>query len=163
MVQTSRRYKPPATLLYRLYWALPSKSVNSVYDYSTFPKATDVIWLKTSWCCWQKVPTERVWIFSYLFLILFLFFKIWRKKKGNKLCFCLTLLMNSIPFYSRRDTTIWSSKDMWILSIDKSDLWKRSDWQLCELKACTHSVSWTHATAVQSSLSSSHWGAPVFY
>lgn len=34
------------------------------------------------------------------------------KEKGNKVCFWLTLLMNLFPFYSGRDTTICSSKDM---------------------------------------------------
>lgn len=132
---------------------------------SRVPKARDVIWLKTSWCCWWNVPTQGVWIFSYLFLTLFLFFKIWKKKKkkGEKVWFWLTLLMNVIPFYSRRDTTVWSSNDMWILKIEKSDLWKRSDWQLCKLTGCTHSVDWIWPVTVQFSPSLPHWDAPGFF
>lgn len=42
-----------------------------------------------------------------------------KKKKGEKVWFWLTLLMNVVPFYSRRDTTVWSSNDMWIPRIEK--------------------------------------------
>lgn len=43
-------------------------------------------------------------------------------EKGNKVYFWLTILMHLIPFYLRRDSTIWSSMEMCILKIEKSDL-----------------------------------------
>lgn len=112
--------------------------------------------LQQHWCCWQEIPKEEVWILSYLFLPIHNFFPIHNLKtneKANKAYFWLTILVQLIPFYLRREITIWYSMDMCILKIEKSDMWKRSDWQLWEWKACTNSANWTWTITVQFSLS----------
>lgn len=165
MVQTARRLNLQQHCCTDCTEHCPFKSVNSVYAYSLSSAHSQRLQMQYDFMVLLMEGPNRGSLNFQLFILdsISVFQDLKANEKGNKVCFWLTSLMNSIPFYSRTDTTILSSKDIWILRIEKSDLWKRWDRQLCKLKAWTHSVNWMQAITVQFSLSLPHWDVPVVY